>query len=85
MKQFTTAEVDTIYANIKKKFDYLKTVRARGVSRYFFVSAPIIEKVTKDEATGVETRELVVDKANCRTRRTKQPLNGKLRPHEVVL
>ena len=83
-KDYTSAEVVAIYANIKKRFDYLKTVPSKVMGRYFFVSAPLKEKVTKDEATGVETRELLVDKGNCRTM-IRRGLGRPASKHEVVM
>lgn len=83
-KDYTPAEVDAIYANIKKRFDYLKTVPSKVMGRYFFVSAPLKEKITKDESTGVETRELLVDKANCRTV-IRRGLGRPARKHEAVM
>lgn len=83
-KDYTSAEVDAIYANIKKRFDYLKTVPSKVMGRYFFVSAPLKEKITKDESTGVETREIVIDKDNCRTL-IRANLGRPPRKHEVVM
>ena len=89
---YTKEDGDRIYANIKKRFDYLKTVPSKVFGRYILVSAPLKEKITKDEATGVETRELIVDKENCRTgvrrstaRRWEAVDGRKLRKHEVAV
>ena len=83
-KQYTVAEIDAIYANIKKRFDYLKTIPSRVIGHYFFVSAPLKEKITKDKSTGVETRMLVVDTANCRTL-IRADIGRPPRKHEAVM
>lgn len=54
------------------------------MGRYFFVSAPLKEKITKDESTGVETHELLVDKDNCRTV-IRRGLGRPASKHEVVM